>query len=351
MISTLILIAAVPGLAPLGDSYILKYMLTYPQNKHSSSETELPAVAAELYRRFAQTTYAKKLDRPRYWRIVPSKDEYTATHWERVVPNGHNLHHCLITGKLATWTATTDNALREARGERTLFSPTDVEILACTGIVHDLAESVLSDAPYGSKTEQERTDEATVLRTSADEFIPDINPNLRSFYDKAAMIAFGDTNELLPRAFNLVEMVGFIEDALSAYLWSKKLESAALLSIDERIKLGIHDDAANPTVHVTRTILADRLRRLFTEVLGSNVFEKCIRYSQEFSAAEFYLTSNTELISDAFSDVQDETFAWYESEDPTAQPGESDKRWQRFYGQKVLWNNWLTKHNETHVSA
>lgn len=284
--------------------------------------------AEAVYEIFSHTKYGRLLNKSaRYNRFRPSG--YSVKKWGRLLgPDVNNLQHMRHSISVARWFVKTENTLRKNR-----YSASDALLLGITAALHDQAESVIGDIPYGKKSRKQRKNEIKILQEHESGFEPRLNRVTLQLYRKGRdKIAFGDTSRKLPGAFKTIEFIGFVENALSALRRLEQLQKSTTSKTDKT-----YFDIQG---HNGREEIVIALERLSAEVLGSGVIEQLIDYGKRFPSAHIYLRRNSTQIQLGFDCTRQDIFQWYESEDPFASQGERKRRINGFRRQKRLWENW-----------
>ena len=281
-----------------------------------------------VYKIFAQTEYGKNLNKAaRYNRFRPTN--YSVKNWARLLgPDVNNLHHMRHSISVARWFVKTENRIMINK-----FSRRDALLLGITAALHDQAEAVTGDIPYGKKSKGQRTNEVKVLIAHEQVFEPKLKGLSLTLYRKGRdKIAFGNPASDLPGAFKVIELIGFAENALCALRRVEQLSNGVTPKKAEYF--GINTSRDNEKVITA-------LERLYTEVLGSGIIGQLINYGDRFPSAHTYLRRHKKQIQQGFNNVRLSTFEWYDVEDPCALPGERDRRLKSHYQQKELWESWV----------
>ncbi|QQS18083.1 hypothetical protein IPL68_05585 [Candidatus Saccharibacteria bacterium] len=229
---------------------------------------------------------------------------------------------------VALWFVQNENAI-----EPNKFSAQEITQLYVTAALHDQAEAIMGDIPRGRKSRRQRKLEQEVLRGYESEFVPHMQSSEKYFYRVGRDdIAFGNTQQKLPGAFRVVELIGFMQNAAAAVRRHEQLSSASL-SYPKRVFMGVQDKQMHTAVKTS-------LERLAAEVFGSGVIGELIRAGERFPSAHVSLHRHAHIISLGMTRVQLQTFDWYETEDPGATKGEKSKRLHDFSEQKRIWDQW-----------
>ncbi|QQS19410.1 hypothetical protein IPL85_03945 [Candidatus Saccharibacteria bacterium] len=293
-------------------------------------------VARRVYREFAATGFGDMLkDTPRYHRFIP--DGFSTEQWERLIgPDGNNLHHMRQSIAVAAWFVDTENNIKPGT-----FSYKEAQELTVTAAMHDQGEAVVGDIEYGRKSRNQREKEARTLVEYEASFVPKLGGMILTVYRRGQDIAFGDKMQKMPGAFKTVELMGFMNNTLSSLQQIRRLEHAALGDRYMTL-LGIDSDEDREAAIVA-------LKRLTTEVLGSGVVGDLIECGKRFPSAQNYLQLHASQISKGMEGVLEETFGWYDKEDPGATSGERRRRLEKFHQQKNLWRVWIADHSSAEV--
>lgn len=293
----------------------------------SASDDDLRGIADDIYERFAQTQYGKKLETlPRYGRHVPTG--WTVDRWEALIgPNGNNLHHMAQSIIDARRFVMLENA-----ATKNAFSPLEGALLEVTGAMHDQGEYFVGDIQYQRKPQETFNDEQQHIRDYELQFAPGLSGIGLTLYRVAyEEIAFGDLKKKLPAAQKAIELMGFIDDTLLALDRLDALRRGA--SGREYGLMNTHDREIGITV----------LECMTTEILASGVFGRVIELGGRFPGLLVFLRQHALQIDAAMGDVRDSVFEWYDSHDSTAQRGEKVKRLAYFYVERENWKNWMAK--------
>lgn len=282
--------------------------------------------AEQVYKSFSGTKYGIKLARAaRYDRFRPAN--YSVKYWERLLGQDvNNLHHMRESIIVTRWFIKNENAINPKT-----FSRRDAMLLTVTAALHDQAEAILGDIPYGRKSKRVRRMEAQVLRQHETVFAPRLGGLALKLYRIGRdEIAFSDVNTKLPGAFKTIELIGFMKNSFIALKRTDQLQTI-VLSSKQASYLGIYDKAA-------RERLITALKRLSAEVFGSGVVEGLIVKATDYPSAEKFLRQHAATITLGFQGVTDDVFDWYENgEDSGAKLGEKSDRAHKFSKQKACW--------------
>lgn len=166
----------------------------------------------EIHERFSATSYGQTLAKNIRYRFF-KPPEVSNSEWEDLLgPDVNNLeHHWVVYRTMRAF-------LRRSEG----FSWEDQEILLLTGETHDWAEAIMTDIPYGQKTNGEEDLELRLIPQIAEECFGDVlrqpirqtieqvlqwKPNLRKTGE----------GPKLSHAFEAVEQMGFLGTAGRAW--------------------------------------------------------------------------------------------------------------------------------------
>lgn len=301
--------------------------------------TKTDKEAKKVYRTFSHTKYGRRLaNKARYNRFRPQG--YSVKHWERLLgPDVNNLHHMRHTIVVSRWFIQ-----QESAAQPKLFTRREKLLLSVTAALHDQAEAIVGDVPYGRKSESARLREELELRDHEAAFAPRLGgPALTLYRYGRDKIAFGNHAQKLPGAFKTIELIGFVENSLAAQHRLKQLRGLSLSSRQANY-LGIHTEAERK-----RTITA--LERLSTEVFSNGVITQLIELSSHYTSAHIFLQMHKAEITAGLAAVRDETLDWYSSgEDPGATPQETERHIRGLHEQKYQWDAWLASHSPQKVA-
>ena len=287
--------------------------------------------AKKVYTVFSHTKYGRRLaNKARYDRFRPHG--YSVKHWERLLgPDVNNLHHMSHTIVVSRWFIRQENAAQPG-----LFTRREKLLLSVTAALHDQAEAIVGDVPYGRKSEGAERREILELREHEAAFAPRLGgPALRLYRYGRDKIAFGDHAQKLPAAFKTIELIGFLENSLAAQRRLRQLRSLPLSSKQANY-LGIHTEADRK-----RTITA--LERLSAEVLSNGVITQLIELGAHYTSAHIFLLKHEAEITAELAAVHEDTFDWYSTgDDPGAGPKETERHIRGLHKQKSLWDAWVS---------
>lgn len=295
-----------------------------------NTETE----AKSVYKTYSRTQYGKKLaKRARYDRFRPK--DYSVKHWERLLGTDvNNLHHMRQSMRVAQWFIRHENAIKPHT-----FSRREALLLTVTGALHDQAEAVIGDIPYGRKSEYTYNKEKHVLKEYESAFAPRIKgPALILYRYGRDRIAFNRSAQKLPSAFKTVELLGFMRNAVMASQRAREINEATMSSAGAAY-LGIQTS-------LQRTKVVTALERLLAEVLGSGVLGQLINLSARYPSIVEFLQRHRSEITHGFASIKEDTFDWYESgEDVDASHGEKQHRMWQFKDQEKTWQEFVNREN------
>lgn len=293
--------------------------------------TKRKDTSQEIYKVFSRTSYGRELEKTaRYDRFRPAG--YSVKYWERLLgPDVNNLHHMRQSIAVAQWFVEQENAIEPEK-----FSAGEISQLRVTAALHDQAEAILGDIPRGHKSQRQREREAKLLHDYETKFVPHLHHTDMELYRIGRdEIAFGDVHEKLAGAFRVIELIGFMQNATLAIQRLGQLDGPSL-SYLKVIFLGLHDRAMYRDVVVA-------LRRLSAEVLGSGVIGELITCGSQYPSAHVSLRQHATKITAGMDAARQETFDWYDTEDPYAGTDEKAKRLKELNRQKQLWKTWQAK--------
>jgi len=283
----------------------------------------------QVYGVFSSTIYGKRLaERARYDRFRP--EWYPVKSWERLLgPDVNNLHHMRRTIKVARLFVKRENALNAKQ-----FSHREARLLYVTAALHDQAEVIVGDVPYGRKSTDQRTWEIEVLKTYESSFTPRLSGPARTLYRIGRdRIAFGDQSEKLAGAFKTIELLGFMQNAFDAHRRLDQLSTR--LDPRSATYLGITNKSEQQQ-------LATALSRMVAEIMSSGVLGLLIASSERFPSVRILLRRHQHQISESMATITDDVFAWnVRGTDPGAAENDVDTHILHFNQQHALWQDWL----------
>ena len=279
-------------------------------------------LAPETYSAYCNTDYGKVLaQRARYEGFLPKGCSLEV--WESILGrNANNLHHLQQSMDDARDFVDAENSLN-----KDVFNADDKIVLVLAGCLHDQAEGhpEIGDIPYGTKTNEQKIREIKVLNSLIEEYIENLSSDDKDVYyfRQAQKAVFGDRNNRITAAFQAIEHIGFLNDALRASAQLDKLE-------------GYPDSLQEDTQSI---IIA--LKRLVVEIFGSGVIEIIINLSDQFPSLKLLLDKHALHISKVYQSTTPDIFDWYDNTViPPQQISEREDRIARFKYQQAIWDEW-----------
>lgn len=286
--------------------------------------------ARTVYKTYSRTMYGRKLaKRARYDRLRPAN--YSVKYWERLLGTDvNNLHHMRQSVRVAQWFVRHENAVNPRS-----FLRREALLLSVTGALHDQAEAIVGDIPYGRKSKYVVKKELRVLQEYETAFAPRLKgPALMIYRFGRDKIVFNKSSQKLPTAFKTIELLGFAKNTIRALHRLDQISKGQLSGKQKRF-LGLQNNHRAGEVRTS-------LERLVAEVLGSGVFGQLIKLGQKYPSVHIFLNEHETEITRGFASVKGNTFDWYESgEDAGATSGEKESRMNHFDEQKQIWEQWI----------
>lgn len=287
----------------------------------------------DIHRSFAETPMGQALaTKARYDRYRP--DSIPPAEWERLLGRDvNNLEHMPLTLELAqsflknmmTADSPTETHEPSAPKPRELahfrqatprnaekpndwldaeFSPREIQIILLTAIVHDWAEAdpALGDITYDLKKDTDEKKESQILVLMLRNQLGDIlSPETLESVHKTAT----DKTGRLGEAFNIIERIGYLRTALSAWR------------------------ATDNPIHSEELI--ESLKWLCSNVLANQI-PALLKLFPNYDGVRLFLDTAAPLINDAFEQIPDSLFDHYPE-------GERETQRNKYLAAKTAWEN------------
>lgn len=285
---------------------------------HTPEQIRLVKMAAPAllaYAAFSESRHGKLLaDQVRFGRFFEQAG-VTKKQWEVLMGRDvNNLRHMAQILQIASWYARTAEDLDDEQRS----------LIVLAGAIHDQAESVVGDIPYGQKTDELEAKEHDAFSDYENDFTRGLSLDTLDKYRIAHKIAFASpTGNKLAADFEQVELLGFASNIITASHQIRSISTITIPSYQARA-VGISSDEDRS--RVTKT-----LERLRNEVFSS-VVDKLIDGSNRRPNIIAWLIVNKDGMTQGISEVKQKDFEWYDD-------GSSEKRWKSFdINRKLLLN-------------
>lgn len=192
----------------------------------------------QIHRQFAATSYGVTLGEN--IRFSPFKPAHvTNKEWERTLgPDVNNLLHLPLSHRL-TDIFLMNCAASDTEATEAVFSDDEREVLLFTATVHDWGEAVVGDIPFHEKSEEDEQQEMVILKDMLPEVLGGTHSREQvSYYADSAIAVLSDRKSKLGRAFNAIEIAGYVRTGIRAWHQSKQVNgelSPALFKMSQKV--------------------------------------------------------------------------------------------------------------------